>query len=83
MDWYLVFFAFALVLALQMKSPFDDLPTVTKANLPSEPYPGTTGVIGQVFGSVDTTYKFFWLLAVLEETKNAPPRSDLLLDSID
>jgi hypothetical protein len=67
-------------LAPQMKSPIDDLPPVTKAKLPFEPYPGATGVIGQIFGNTDTTYKLFWFLAVLEETKNAPPRSDLSLE---
>ena len=63
-----------------MTSPFDNLPEVRGSNLPFEPYPGATGVIGQVFGNTDTTYKFFWFLAVLEETKNAPPRSDLSLE---
>jgi HNH endonuclease len=63
-----------------MKSPFDVLPGIANPRLPCEPYPGETGVIGQVFGNTDTTYKFFWFLAVLEETKNAPPRSDLSLE---
>jgi len=62
-----------------MKSPFDVLPGIANPRLPFEPYPGATGVIGQVFGNTDTTYKFFWLLAVLEQTKKAPPRSDLSL----
>jgi hypothetical protein len=63
-----------------MKSPFDVLPGIANPRLPLEPYPGATGVIGQVFGNTDTTYKFFWFLALLEETKNAPPRSDLSLE---
>lgn len=63
-----------------MTSPFDGLPPIVTQKLPFEPYPGATGVVGQVFGNTDTTYKFFWFLAVLEETKNAPPRSDLLLE---
>ena len=63
-----------------MTSPFDDLPEVRGSKLPFEPYPGATGVIGQVFGSTDTTYKFFWFLAVLEQTKDAEPRSDLSLE---
>lgn len=63
-----------------MKSPFDVLPGIANPRLPFEPYPGATGVIGQVFGNTDTTYKFFWLLAVLEQTKNALPRSDLSLE---
>lgn len=63
-----------------MTSPFDDLPEVPNSNLPFVPYPGATGVIGQVFGNTDTTYKFFWFLAVLEQTKDAVPRSDLSLE---
>src|ERR1700751_138114 len=63
-----------------MTSPFDGLPPIVTQKLPFEPYPGATGVIGQVFGNTDTTYKFFWFLAVLEETKNAPFRSDLSLE---
>jgi hypothetical protein len=63
-----------------MTSPFDGLPPIVTQKLPFEPYPGATGVIGQVFGNTDTTYKFFWFLAVLEQTKSALPRSDLSLD---
>jgi hypothetical protein len=48
-----------------MKSPFDALPRIASAKLPSEPYPGATGVVGQVFLNTDTTYKFFWFLRIL------------------
>jgi hypothetical protein len=59
-----------------MNSPFDALPPVANAKLPFEPYPGATGVIGQIFLNTDTAYKFFWFLALLEKTKAAPPRCD-------
>jgi HNH endonuclease len=65
-----------------MKSPFDVLPGIANPKLPFEPYPGATGVTGQVFGNTDTTYKFFWFLALLEETKTASARSDLSLDIV-
>jgi hypothetical protein len=63
-----------------MKSPFDDLPPVSTRKLPLEPYPGATGVVGQVFLNTDTTYKFFWFLALLEKAKPAPGRSDLSIE---
>jgi hypothetical protein len=59
---------------------FDALPPIAKVRLPFEPYPGATGVIGHVFGNTDTTYKFFWFLPLLEQTKNAPSRLDLDLE---
>jgi hypothetical protein len=65
-----------------MNSPFDVLPPIAKAKLPFEPYPGATGVVGQIFLNTDTTYKFFWFLALLEKTKTAPARSDLSLEII-
>ena len=63
-----------------MKSPFDVLPGIANSKLPFEPYPGATGVVGHIFGSTDTTYKFFWFLALLEGTKNTPSRLDLSLE---
>lgn len=63
-----------------MKSPFDVLPGIADSKLPFEPYPGATGVVGHVFGNTDTTYKFFWFLALLEGTKNAPSRIDFSLE---
>jgi HNH endonuclease len=62
-----------------MKSPFDVLPVIAHTNLPFEPYPGATGVLGQVFRNTDTTYKFFWFLALLHKAKVASPGSDLSL----
>jgi hypothetical protein len=59
------------------KSPFDSLPRIPSAKLPCEPYPGATGIVGQVFLNTDTTYKFFWFLALLEKTKAATSTSDL------
>jgi hypothetical protein len=63
-----------------MKSPFDALPRIASAKLPCEPYPGATGVVGQVFLNTDTTYKFFWFLALLEKTKTAASTFDLTLE---
>jgi len=65
-----------------MNSPFDALPPIAKAKLPFEPYPGATGVVGQIFLNTDTTYKFFWFLALLEKTKTAPARLDLSLEIV-
>jgi hypothetical protein len=47
-----------------MKSPFDVVAAIANPKLPLEPYPGATGVTGRVFGNTDTTYKFFWFLAL-------------------
>jgi hypothetical protein len=47
-------------------SPFDVLPKVQPAELPHEPYPGATAIIGRVFDATDTTYKFYWFLSLLE-----------------
>jgi len=63
-----------------MNSPFDALPQIAGSRLPFEPYPGATSVVGQVFGNIETTYKFFWFLALLEETKAVPARSNLSLE---
>jgi hypothetical protein len=65
-----------------MKSPFDVVAAIANPKLPFEPYPGATGVIGQVFGNTDTTYKVFWFLALLEETKTASAGFDLSLDVV-
>jgi hypothetical protein len=65
-----------------MKSLFDILPPIADRKLPFEPYPGATGVIGQVLINTDTTYKFFWFLALLEKTKSVPPRSDFSIEII-
>jgi hypothetical protein len=59
-----------------MKSPFDVLPAIGNPKLPFEPYPGATGVVGHIFLNTDTTYKFFWFLALLEETKATLGRTD-------
>jgi hypothetical protein len=72
----------AALFALSMKSPFDALPGIADPRLPFEPYPGATGVLGQIFGNTDTTYKFFWFLALLEETKTASARTDLSLEIV-
>lgn len=48
--------------------------------MPFEPYPGATGVVGHVFLNRDTTYKFFWFLALLEKTRTASGRADLSLE---
>jgi len=58
-----------------MKSPFDVLPGIANPKLPFEPYPGATGVIGQVFGNTDTSYEFFWYLELCHA------RSDLESDA--
>lgn len=63
-----------------MKSPFDLLPSIAGANFPFEPYPGATGVVGLVFQNVDTTYKFFWFLSLLEKAKVAHFKSDLQVE---
>jgi HNH endonuclease len=60
-------------------SPFDLLPTVSGGTLKFEPYPGATGVVGHVFRSVDTTYKFYWFLSVLEKVKTSEPGQDLTI----
>jgi hypothetical protein len=60
-------------------SPFDLLPTVGGGKLKFEPYPGATGVLGHVFRSVDTTYKFYWFLSVLEKAKTSGPGQDLTI----
>ena len=49
-----------------MLSPFDGLPKVQPVDLPREPYPGATAIIGRVFDAVDTTYKFYWFLSLIE-----------------
>jgi hypothetical protein len=54
-------------------SPFDSLPTVTVGTLKFEPYPGATGIVGQVFRSIDTTYKFYWFLSLLEKAIHSDP----------
>jgi HNH endonuclease len=58
-------------------SPFDSLPTVTGGTLKFEPYPGATGIVGHVFRSTDTTYKFYWFLSLLEKAKHSDPRQDI------
>ena len=63
-----------------MQSPFDLLPTVTGTTLSFEPYPGATSVLGSVFRNVDTTYKYFWFLSVLQKASVAPLRIDLRLE---
>ena len=60
-------------------SPFDLLPTVSGRTLKFEPYPGATGVLGHVFRSVDTTYKFYWFLSVLEKAKTSDRGQDLTI----
>jgi hypothetical protein len=60
-----------------MKSPFDLLPSITSTKFPFEPYPGATGVTGQVFRNTDTTYKFFWFLSLLEEARVSDFNADL------
>ena len=49
-----------------MLSPFDVLPKVQPVDLPREPYPGATAIMGRVFDAVDTTYKFYWFLSLIE-----------------
>ena len=73
---------YVLAPSRSMKSPFDVLPGIPNRKLLFEPYPGATGVIGRVFENTDTTYKFFWFLALLEETKAASARSDLSVDIV-
>jgi HNH endonuclease len=63
-----------------MKSPFDALPVIAGNKLPFEPYPGATGVIGQIFRNKDTTYKFFWFLSLLDKAKVAGIRTDLQIE---
>jgi HNH endonuclease len=63
-----------------MKSPFDALPGITVDKLPFEPYPGATGVIGQIFRNTDTTYKFFWFLSLLDKAKITGFRTDMRLE---
>jgi hypothetical protein len=63
-----------------MKSPFDALPVIAGNKLPFEPYPGATGVIGQIFRNTDTTYKFFWFLSLLDKAKVLGIRTDLQID---
>jgi len=58
-------------------SPFDSLPTVRAGTLKFEPYPGATGIVSHVFRSVDTTYKFYWFLSLLEKAKHSDPGQDL------
>jgi hypothetical protein len=63
-----------------MKSPFDLLPNIAGDNLPFEPYPGATSVIGLVFQDTDTTYKFFWFLSLLDKAKVTDLRTDLKVE---
>ena len=49
-----------------MLSPFDGLPKAQPVDLPREPYPGATAILGKVFDAVDTTYKFYWFLSLIE-----------------
>jgi hypothetical protein len=60
-----------------MESPFDLLPSITSGKFPFEPYPGATGVIGLVFKNVDTTYKFFWFLSLLDKVQRSDFKGDL------
>ena len=63
-----------------MKSPFDLLPSITGGKFPFEPYPGATGVIGLAFKNTDTTYKFFWLLSLLDKVKGSDFKADLRVE---
>ena len=63
-----------------MKSPFDLLPSITGGKFPFEPYPGATGVIGLVFKNTDTTYKFFWLLSLLDKVKGSDFKADVRVE---
>jgi HNH endonuclease len=63
-----------------MKSSFDLLPSITGGKFPFEPYPGATGVIGLVFKNTDTTYKFFWLLSLLDKVKGSDFKADLRVE---
>jgi HNH endonuclease len=60
-----------------MPSPFDSLPEPRV--LAAEPYPGASSVVGNVFRKTDTTYKFFWFLALLEHSKIAEKNAPLTL----
>ena len=63
-----------------MESPFDLLPSITGGKFPFEPYPGATGVIGLVFKNTDTTYKFFWLLSLLDKVKGSDFKADVRVE---
>jgi hypothetical protein len=60
-----------------LNSPFDVLPKVQPADLPHEPYPGATAIIGRVFDATDTTYKFYWFLSLIEKVFRADLDSQL------
>jgi hypothetical protein len=62
-----------------MVSPFDVLPRVRPSNWPNKPYPGATGVIGKFFDAVNTTYKFYWFLGLLERVVHTEERDRLTL----
>jgi hypothetical protein len=63
-----------------VESPFDLLPSITGGKFPFEPYPGATGVIGQVFRNTDTTYKFFWFLGLLDKAQVSDFKADLRVE---
>jgi HNH endonuclease len=63
-----------------MESPFEDLPRIKNRRLAFEPYPGETRILGLVFQNVDTTYKFFWFLSLLDAAKQKAEHSELKIE---
>jgi hypothetical protein len=66
-----------------MASPFDLLPRVQPSDWPNEPYPGATSIIGRVFDAVDTTYKFYWFLSLLEHVSQAEEKDRLTVSILE
>lgn len=63
-----------------MSSPFGVLPSLDLTRLHQEPYPGATRLLGRVFDHSDTTYKFYWFLAILQCVQRSDSIEPLVLE---